>query len=182
MATAYMAHITLGFESRAKPVLPASDMPNSSAEGGAALVKSLETRSQLTKRLVVCRVDGGERGKARCQSLELVRQRVFGLACDYADRTEDARRANDAPQKRRVDRESPAAPPLASPPTPSRYAQASVRTPRSSGRSGGNNRSHRGERRRRHIAAATRAARPRSRRGVGRPPWGARNRREEPGP
>ena len=43
MATACIPQVTFGFESKAKPVIAAFDMPHASADGGAVLLKSLDT-------------------------------------------------------------------------------------------------------------------------------------------
>ena len=50
MATACIAQVTFGFEPKAKPVVAAFDMAHASSDGGAVLLKSLDTQLQLTKR------------------------------------------------------------------------------------------------------------------------------------
>ena len=81
MATACIPQITFGFEPKGKPIVAAFDQPHASSDGGAVLLKSLDTQLQLTKRLAGCLVDTRQPGKVQHQTLELVRQRVFGLAC-----------------------------------------------------------------------------------------------------
>jgi hypothetical protein len=66
-------------------VVAAIDVLQARSDGGAVLLKSLDTQLQLTKRLAACLVDRRQPGKVKHQTLELVRQRVFGLACGYAD-------------------------------------------------------------------------------------------------
>src|SRR6266511_3682374 len=99
-------------------------MPHASADGGAVLLKSLDTQLQLTKRLAACVVDSRQPGKVQHQTLELVRQRVFGLACGYADCNDAARLADDVMHKLLVDRDPIAGRALASQPTLSRFENA----------------------------------------------------------
>jgi DDE family transposase len=124
MATACIPQITFGFEPKGKPVVAAFDMPHASADGGAVLLKSLDTHLQLTKRLAAWVVDRRQPGKVQHQTLELLRQRVFGLACGYADCNDAARLADDAIHKLLVDRDPIAGPVLASQPTLSRFENA----------------------------------------------------------
>ena len=124
MATACIPQITFGFEPKAKPVVATFDLPHASQDGGAVLLKSVDTQLQLTKRLAACLVDGRQPGKVQHQTLELVRQRVFGLACGYADCNDAARLANDVMHKLLVDRDPIAGPALASQPTLSRFENA----------------------------------------------------------
>ena len=124
MATACIPQVTFGFEPKAKPVVATFDMPHASSDGGAVLLKSLDTQLQLTKRLAACVVDQRQPGKVQHQTLELVRQRVFGLACGYADCNDAARLANDVMHKLLVDRDPIAGPALASQPTLSRFENA----------------------------------------------------------
>jgi Transposase DDE domain group 1 len=124
MATACIPQVTFGFEPKEKPVVAAFDMPHASSDGGAVLLKSLDTQLQLTKRVAACVVDRRQPGKVHHQTLELVRQRVFGLACGYADCNDAARLADDVMHKLLVDRDPIAGPALASQPTLSRFENA----------------------------------------------------------
>jgi hypothetical protein len=124
MATACIPQVTFGFEPKGKPVVATFDLPHASSDGGAVLLKSLDTQLQLTKRLAACVVDGRQAGKVQHQTLELVRQRVFGLACGYADCNDAARLAKDAIHKLLVDRDPIAGLDLASQPTLSRFENA----------------------------------------------------------
>jgi hypothetical protein len=99
MATACIPQITFGFEPKGKPIVATFDQPHASSDGGAVLLKSLDTQLQLTKHLAGCLVDTRQPGKVQHQALELVRQRVFGLACGYADCNDAARLADDAIHK-----------------------------------------------------------------------------------
>jgi hypothetical protein len=124
MATACIPQITFGFEPKGKPIVAAFDQPHASSDGGAVLLKSLDTQLQLTKQLAGCLVDTRQPGKVQHQTLELVRQRVFGLACGYADCNDAARLADDAIHKLLLDRDPIAGQALASQPTLSRFENA----------------------------------------------------------
>jgi hypothetical protein len=121
MATACITQFTWGFESKSKPVVAAFDMPDTSTDGGAILLKGLDTQLQLTKRLAACFVDLRQRGKVQHQGLELFRQRIFGIACGYADCNDAGRVADDAMHKLLLDRDPLAGAALASQPTLSRF-------------------------------------------------------------
>ena len=124
MATDCIAQVTFGFEPKGKPVVVLCDMPDTSSDGGAVLLKSLDTQLQLTKRVTACVVDGRQPGKVQHATLELLRQRVFGIACGYADCNDAARLADDAIHKLLVDRDPIAGRALASQPTLSRFENA----------------------------------------------------------
>jgi hypothetical protein len=124
MATDCIAQITFRFEPKGKPVVAAFDVPYASSDGGAVLLKSLDTQLQLTKRVAACVVDERQPSKVKHQVLELVRQRVFGLACGYADCNDAARLADDAMHKLLLDRDPLTGPALASQPTLSRFENA----------------------------------------------------------
>ena len=124
MATACIAQVTFGFEPKGKPLVATFDQAHASTDGGAILLKSLDTQLQLSKRLAGCLVDRRQPGKGRHQTLTLVRQRVFGLACGYADGDDAARLADDALHQLLLDRDPRARPALASQPTLSRFENA----------------------------------------------------------
>jgi Transposase DDE domain group 1 len=126
MATACITQVTFGFEPKDKPVIALFDMPHASSDGGAVLLKGLDTQFQLTKRLAACVIDGRQPGKVQHQTLELLRQRVFGLACGYADCNDAARLADDAIHKWLLDRDPISGPALASQPTLSRFENAAA--------------------------------------------------------
>ncbi|HZP38842.1 MAG TPA: transposase [Methylomirabilota bacterium] len=107
-----------GFE---KPVVARFDVPHASSDGAAVLLKGIDTQLGLTKRLAACLGDARQPGKVRHQTVELLRQRVFGLACGYADCNDAARLANDAIHKLLVERDPIAGPALTSQPTLSRF-------------------------------------------------------------
>jgi hypothetical protein len=95
MATACIAQVAFGFEPKGKPVVALFDRPNASSDRGAILLKSIDTHLGLTTRLADALVDRRQPGKVRHQAVELLRQRVFGLACGYADCNDAGRLAED---------------------------------------------------------------------------------------
>ncbi len=124
MATACIPQVTFHGEGFAKAVVARFDTPHASSDGGAILLKGIDTQLGLTKRLAACLDDPRQPWKVRHQSLELLRQRVFGIACGYADCNDAARLANDAIHKLLVERDPIAGPALASQPTLSRFENA----------------------------------------------------------
>ena len=75
------------------------DQPHGSSDGGAVLLKACDERLGLTERLSGCLGDEREPGKIRHTLEELIRQRVFAIACGYADCNDAARLAEDPIQK-----------------------------------------------------------------------------------
>lgn len=124
MATACIAQVPFGFEPKGKPVVARFDQPHASSDGGAILLKGVDTHLGLTKRLAGCLLDGRQPGKIRHQVQELLQQRVFGLACGYADCTDAARLADDAIHKLLIGRDPLDGAALASQPTLSRFENA----------------------------------------------------------
>jgi hypothetical protein len=124
MATACIPQVTFQGEAFAKAVVARFDTPHASSDGGAILLKSVDTHLGLTKRLAGCLVDERQPGKIRHQTIELIRQRVFGIACGYADCNDAARLADDAIHKLLVERDPIAGAALASQPTLSRFENA----------------------------------------------------------
>jgi hypothetical protein len=74
--------------------------------------------------LAGCLVDERQPGKIQHQAIELIRQRVFGLVCGYADCNDAARLADDPIHKLLIERDPIAGPALASQPTLSRFENA----------------------------------------------------------
>jgi len=124
MATACIPQVTFQGEGFAKLVVARFDTPHASSDGGAILLKSVDTHLGLTTRLAGCLVDERQPGKTRHQTIELIRQRVFGIACGYADCNDAARLADDAIHKLLVERDPIVGPALASQPTLSRFENA----------------------------------------------------------
>src|SRR2546428_12236445 len=121
MATACIAQVAFRFEAKGKPVVAAFDIPDASSDGGLVLLKAIDTHLGLTERVTGFWNDDRQQGKIRHQTLEWVRQRVFGWAGGYADCNDAARRADDVIHKLVVGRDPIAGPALASQPTLSRF-------------------------------------------------------------
>ena len=124
MATACIAQVTFRFEAKGKPVVAAFDRPDASSDGGLILLKGIDTHLGLTKRMAACVDDARQSAKVRHETIELLRQRVFGLAAGYADCNDAARLADDVIHKLVVGRDPIAGPALASQPTLSRFENA----------------------------------------------------------
>ncbi|MBI3016253.1 MAG: IS1380 family transposase [Candidatus Tectomicrobia bacterium] len=121
MATDCIPQLTFRFQENSKPVVATFDMAHASSDGGAVLLKSLDARLKLTEQMASCLTDQRQPGKVQHELLELVRQRVFGLACGYPDGNDAARLADDPIHKLLVGRDPLSGPALASQPTLSRF-------------------------------------------------------------
>jgi hypothetical protein len=97
------------------------DVPHASSDGGLVLLKAVDERLRLTETVAACLTDPRQRGKVAHSSLDLLRQRVFGLAAGYLDGNDAARLADDPLHKLVLDREPLTGPALGSPPTISRF-------------------------------------------------------------
>ena len=124
MATECIPQVSFKFDPNGKPVVVAFDVPHASSDGGAILLKGIDSQFGLTRRLAACLDDARQPGKVRHQGLEVIRPRVFGIACGYADCNDAARLADDAIHKLLVDRDPLTGPALASQPTLSRFENA----------------------------------------------------------
>lgn len=124
MATDCIAQLTFQGKNFPKPVVARFDVPHASSDGGAILLKALDAQFGLTGRLAACLEDGRQPGKVQHQTVELIRQRVFGIACGYADCNDAARLADDAIHKLLLERDPIAGLALASQPTLSRFENA----------------------------------------------------------
>jgi hypothetical protein len=104
-----------------KAVVAVFDQERGSSDGGAILLKAIDERLRLSERLAGCLVERREPGKIVHELVELVRQRVFGMACGYADNNDAARLAQDPVHKMLVGRDPVTGGALASQPTLSRF-------------------------------------------------------------
>jgi hypothetical protein len=119
--------VTFEFQGLRPPVIARFDQAHASSDGGAVLLKALDERLGLTARLAASLTDRRQAGKVEHDLLELVRQRVFGIACGYADCNDSARLGHDPVHKLLLDRDPLAGPALASQPTLSRFENAGGR-------------------------------------------------------
>jgi hypothetical protein len=100
------------------------DQPHGSSDGGAVLLKALDERLGLSERLAQCVRDERQPGKIEHTVHDLIRQRLFAIACGYADCNDAGRLAHDPIQKLLVGRDAVQGEALASQPTLSRLENA----------------------------------------------------------
>jgi Transposase DDE domain group 1 len=124
MATDCIAQTTFRFQGNSKAVVAAFDVPHGSSDGGAILLKAVDARWGLTERLAASLRDRRQPGKVEHPLRDLLRQRVFGLACGYADGNDAARLAEDPVHKLLLERDPLTGPALGSQPTLSRFENA----------------------------------------------------------
>jgi hypothetical protein len=124
MATACIAQSTLQVHGNSKPIIARFDQPHASSDGGALLLKMVDERLGLTWRLASALHDRRQPGKVAHPLRDLVRQRVFGLACGYADCNDAARLSDDPIHKLLLERDPLTGAALGSQPTLSRFENA----------------------------------------------------------
>ncbi len=107
-----------------KPLVARFDQHHGSSDGGAVLIKAADTRLRLSERLAACLPDDRQPGKICHEMLDLLRQRVFAIACGYPDANDAARLAEDPLHKMLLERDPIDGDPLASQPTLSRFENA----------------------------------------------------------
>ncbi len=105
----------------AKRVVVKFDHEHSSSDGGALLLKAIDTRLGLSQRLTACVDDPRQPGKVRHAMLDLLRQRIYAIACGYPDGNDAARLAQDPIHKLMLERDPISGERLASQPTLSRF-------------------------------------------------------------
>ena len=108
----------------AKPVVLKFDQRQGSSDGGAVLLKAAERRYGLIAGLAGCLEDKRQAGKVDHSLNELLAQRVFSIACGYADANDSARLAADPVHKMLLGRDPVTGLDLASQPTLSRFENA----------------------------------------------------------
>lgn len=104
-----------------KPAVVRFDQPQMSVDGGALLLKSCDEHLGLTQGLAACIRDDRRAGKVTHTMTDLIRQRVFGLACGYEDCNDAGRLGDDPVHKLLLDRDPVDGDALASQPTLSRF-------------------------------------------------------------
>ncbi|MBH0200677.1 MAG: IS1380 family transposase [Nitrospira sp.] len=100
------------------------DQTQASTDGGVVLLKALDDCLQLTDKLAACLPDRRDPDKVRHAVRDLLRQRIFGLACGYEDGNDAARLIDDPLHKLAVGRDPVTGDALASQPTLSRFENA----------------------------------------------------------
>lgn len=107
-----------------KPLVARFDQRQGSSDGGALLLKAADHRYGLIASLADCLKDDRQTGKINHTLEDLLSQRVFGIACGYADTNDAARLAADPIHKLLLGRDPLAGHDLASQPTLSRLENA----------------------------------------------------------
>jgi hypothetical protein len=107
-----------------KPLTAQFDEPHGSSDGGAILLKACDATLGLSQRLTGCLIDRRQLGKVEHTVRDLLRQRLFGIACGYADGNDAARLSSDPVHKLLIDRDAFTGAMLASQPTLSRFENA----------------------------------------------------------
>ena len=107
-----------------RPVVAKFDQQHGSSDGGAILLKACDERLGLTERLIGCIDDRRQVGKIRHAIDDLVRQRLYAIACGYPDGNDASRLASDPIQKLLCGRDPVSGEELASQPTLSRFENA----------------------------------------------------------
>lgn len=102
------------------------DQQQGSSDGGAILLKAADRRYSLIEALASCVQDDRQAGKVEPPLEELLAQRIFGIACGYADANDSARLATDPIHKILLDRDPVDGSNLASQPTLSRFENAAT--------------------------------------------------------
>lgn len=100
------------------------DQRQGSSDGGAVLLQAANRRYGLIESMADCLRDRRQAGKVEHSLIELMRQRVHGLACGYPDANDAARLSADPIHKMLVGRDPLTGRDLASQPTLSRFENA----------------------------------------------------------
>jgi hypothetical protein len=100
------------------------DQEQASSDGGAVLLKACDERLGLSAALTACLRDDRQQAKVEHSYQEIFQQRMFGIACGYADGNDAARIADDPVFKLLTGRDPVTGSALASQPTLSRFENA----------------------------------------------------------
>lgn len=107
-----------------RPVVAKFDQQHASCDGGALLLQACDRRLGLTGALIGGLDDRRQSGKIRHAIGDLVRQRLYAIACGYPDGNDASRLASDPVQKLLCGRDPVRGEDLASQPTLSRFENA----------------------------------------------------------
>jgi len=119
--------LSFGFLGR-REVVGRFDGGRVSSDGGLLLLKEIDAKYGVTASLAACLRDRRQEGKVRQSMHDLVRQRVYQIACGYEDCNDAATLSSDPIFKACVDRAPETDRDLASQPTLSRFENAVSRT------------------------------------------------------
>ncbi len=104
-----------------KPLEARFDQPQSSSDAGAVLLRLLDDHLGITEALAGALTDPRDPSRVQHSQLDLVRQRVYAIACGYEDGNDAARLRFDPTQRLLLGRDPLAGAPLGSQPTLSRF-------------------------------------------------------------
>jgi hypothetical protein len=107
-----------------KPVVAKFDHEQASSDGGAILLQACDRQLALTEALIGWIDDRRQSGKIRHAIGDLVRQRLYAIACGYPDGNDAGRLGADPIQKLLCGRDAVRGEDLASQPTLSRFENA----------------------------------------------------------
>ena len=107
-----------------KAVVARFDQEQASSDGGALLLKACDERLGLSAAMAACLRDDRQQAKVEHTYQEIFQQRMFGIACGYADGNDAARIADDPVFKLLTGRDPVTGLALASQPTLSRFENA----------------------------------------------------------
>lgn len=121
------SQLSLGFLGR-REVFGRFDGGLVSSDGGLLLLREVDQQFGVTEAVAGCLRDRRQPGKVRQSLHDLVRQRVYQIACGYEDCNDAATLAGDPIFKAALDRAPQSDPDLASQPTLSRFENGLSRT------------------------------------------------------
>jgi hypothetical protein len=107
-----------------KALIVRFDQEQASSDGGAVLLKACDERLGLSAAIAACLRDDRQQAKVEHSYQEIFQQRMFGIACGYADGNDAARLADDPVFKLLAGRDPVTGSALASQPTLSRFENA----------------------------------------------------------
>ena len=107
-----------------KAVVAKFDQDRASSDGGAVLLKACDEKFKLSTTLASCLPDDRQQSKVTRSLEELFQQRLFAIACGYANGYDAARLAGDPVMKLMAGRDPVAGGSLASQPTLPRFENA----------------------------------------------------------
>ncbi len=124
MARDCIPQLTFDFAGVRQQVVAQFDTAHATTDAGLVLLKALDEKLGLTARLAAALRDPREPGKVRHSYTDLVRERVFALACGCEDANDAARLAHDPVHKLALDRDPLTGDALAAQRTLSRFENA----------------------------------------------------------
>lgn len=110
-----------------RPVTVRFDQELGSSDGGAVLLGAADQRLGLSEALAGCLRDERDAQRVVHEICDLIRQRVYAIACGYPDGNDAARLSSDPVHKLLVGRDPAGEEDLASQPTLSRFENAADR-------------------------------------------------------